>query len=69
MMPKDKVISSLQTAQTELDKALEQLARMPAYDASRVSRSSGACDLTICHSLIAWKYCSLCHRRSASRFR
>jgi hypothetical protein len=36
MMPKDKVIISLQTAQAELDKALEQLARMPAYDASRV---------------------------------
>jgi signal transduction histidine kinase len=36
MMPKDKVITSLQTAQAELDKALEQLARMPAYDASRV---------------------------------
>ena len=36
MIPKDKVITSLQTAQVELDKALEQLARMPAYDASRV---------------------------------
>jgi signal transduction histidine kinase len=36
MTPKDKVITSLQTAQAELDKALEQLARMPAYDASRV---------------------------------
>jgi signal transduction histidine kinase len=36
MMPKDKVITSLQIAQAELDKALEQLARMPAYDASRV---------------------------------
>ena len=36
MMPKDKVITSLQTAQAELDKALEQLARVPSYDASRV---------------------------------
>ena len=36
MMPKDKVIASVQTAQAELDKALEQLARIPAYDASRV---------------------------------
>jgi signal transduction histidine kinase len=36
MIPKDKVIISLQTAQAELDKAIEQLARMPAYDASRV---------------------------------
>jgi len=36
MIPKDQVITSLQTAQAELDKALEQLARMPAYDASRV---------------------------------
>ena len=29
MIPKDKVITSLQTAQVELDKALEQLARCP----------------------------------------
>jgi signal transduction histidine kinase len=36
MTPKDKVIASLTTAQAELDKALEQLARMPSYDAGRV---------------------------------
>ena len=36
MTPKDKVITSLKTAHAELDRALEQLARMPAYDASRV---------------------------------
>jgi signal transduction histidine kinase len=36
MNPKDKIITSLQAAQTELDKALGNLAQLPAFDAGRV---------------------------------
>jgi signal transduction histidine kinase len=36
MNPKDAIVTSLQAAQVELEKALENLAQLPAYDASRV---------------------------------
>jgi signal transduction histidine kinase len=36
MSPKDEIITSLQTAQAELEKALENLAQLPAFDASHV---------------------------------
>jgi two-component system sensor histidine kinase/response regulator len=36
MNPKDRIITSLQTAQDELEKALADLAQLPAFDASRV---------------------------------
>jgi signal transduction histidine kinase len=36
MNPKDKIITSLQTAQAELEKALADLAKLPAFDASHV---------------------------------
>jgi signal transduction histidine kinase len=36
MNPKDKIITSLQTAQAELEKALGDLAQLPAFDVNRV---------------------------------
>jgi hypothetical protein len=36
MHSKDKIITSLQTAQAELQKALANLAQLPAFDASHV---------------------------------
>ena len=36
MNSKDKIITSLQTAQAELEKALGDLAQLPAFDANRV---------------------------------
>jgi signal transduction histidine kinase len=36
MNPKDRIVTSLQTAQDELEKALADLAQLPAFDASRV---------------------------------